>query len=121
MKKVLVIDDDMTFVATMKAALDPKKYTVTSAGNGEEGLKEVEASRPDLILLDIMMPKMDGLEFLKQMNGKFGNAMIPILITSNVSSLEKISEGVSLGIQGYFVKSNESLKSIIEMVDRTFA
>lgn len=118
MKKVLVIDDDMTFVATIKAALDPKKYTVSSAGNGEEGLKQVEESKPDLILLDIMMPKMDGLEFLKQLNGKFGKAAIPVLITSNISSLEKISEGVTLGIQGYFVKSNESLQSIIEMVDR---
>lgn len=118
MKKVLVIDDDMTFVAMMKAALDPKRYAVSSAANGEEGLKEIEASKPDLILLDIMMPKMDGMEFLKQMNSKFGKAAIPVFITSNISSMEKISEGVSLGIKGYFVKSDESLQSIIEMVDR---
>ncbi len=120
MKKVLVIDDDMTFVAMMKAALDPAKYTVSSAANGEEGLKEVESSRPDLILLDIMMPKMDGMEFLKQVNEKYGKGSIPVLITSNISSMEKISEGVSLGIHGYFVKSDESLQGIMDIIDRAF-
>lgn len=120
MKKILVIDDDMTFVAMMKAALDPAKYSVASATNGEEGLKEVASSRPDLILLDIMMPKMGGMEFLKEVNEKYGKGKIAILITSNLSSLEKISEGVELGIRGYFVKSDESLSGIVEMVDRVF-
>lgn len=120
MKKILVIDDDMTFVAMMKAALDPAKYSVSSAANGEEGLAEVASSRPDLILLDIMMPKMDGMEFLKKVNEKYGKGEIAILITSNLSSLEKISEGVELGIRGYFVKSDESLSGIVEMIDRVF-
>lgn len=120
MKKVLVIDDDMTFVTLMKASLDPSKYTVTSAGNGEEGLKQIEESKPDLILLDVMMPKMDGIEFLTQMNEKYGSGSIPVLITSNISSMEKISEGISLGIRGYFVKSNESLQGISEIIDGIF-
>lgn len=119
MKNVLVIDDDMTFVAMIKAALDPKRYAVTSAANGEEGLREVKSSRPDLILLDIMMPKMDGIEFLKQLNTTYGKGNIPILVTSNLSSMEKISEGVELGIKGYFVKSDESMQGIIDMIDRT--
>lgn len=120
MKKILVIDDDEVFVTTMKATLDPKEYTVTSAGDGIEGLKEVEISKPDLILLDIMMPKMDGMEFLKRLNETYGEEKIPVLITSNISSLEKISEGVSLGIRGYFVKSDESLKGIVGIIDSVF-
>lgn len=120
MKKILVIDDDLTFVAMIKAALDPKVYTVSSATNGEEGLVAMEESIPDLILLDMMMPKMDGIEFLKQMNKKYGEGKTPVLITSNISSMDKISEGVALGIQGYFVKSDESLQGIIGMIDRVF-
>lgn len=120
MKKVLVIDDDMTFVAGIKATLDPKRYSVTSAGNGEEGLEQLKESKPDLILLDIMMPKMGGMEFLKQMNQKYGEGKTAVLITSNVSTLDKISEGVSLGIRGYFIKSNESLRGIAGIVDGVF-
>jgi len=120
MKKILVIDDDTTFVSSMKASLDSDTYEVTSASDGIEGLKHVEESRPDLILLDIMMPKMDGLEFLKEMNAKYGEGKIPVLITSNVSSLDKVSEGVMLGIRGYFVKSNESLESIRGLIEGVF-
>lgn len=120
MKKILVIDDDMTFVAMIKAALDPTKYSVTNAANGAEGLARMEESKPDLILLDIIMPKMSGMEFLKELNKKYGEGKTPILITSNVSSLDKISEGVSLGIRGYFVKSEESLSGIAGIIDGVF-
>ena len=120
MKKVLVIDDDTTFSTGIKATLDPKRYTVTSAENGEEGLKEVEKSKPDLILLDVMMPKMGGMEFLTQMNQKYGQGKTAVLITSNVSTIDKISEGVSLGIRGYFIKSNESLRGIAGIIDGVF-
>ena len=78
----------------------------------------MEESKPDLILLDIMMPKMDGIEFLKQVNKRYGEGKTAVLITSNVSSLEQISEGVSLGIRGYFVKSNESLQGIAGIIER---
>ena len=120
MKKILVIDDDMTFVAMMKASLEPARYEVTSAGNGVEGLEAIEESMPDLILLDIMMPKMDGIEFLKEMNKKYGEGKIPVLVTSNISSLDKISEGVSLGVRGYFVKSEESLQGIDKIISDVF-
>ncbi len=120
MKKILVIDDDMTFVAVMRAKLDPKRYSVASAGNGEEGLKEIAGSPPDLILLDIMMPKMNGMEFLKKLNETYGKGKIPVIITTNLSSLEEISEGMSLGIRGYFIKSEESLKSIVGIIESVF-
>ncbi len=120
MKNVLVVDDDMTFVAAIKATLDPNEYTVQSAGNGLEALESLKELKPDLILLDIMMPKMDGIEFLKEMNKQYGEGKTPVLITSNVSSLEKIGEGIALGIRGYFVKSNESLQGIAGIIAGVF-
>ena len=121
MKKILVIDDDLTFVATIKASLDSARYAVTSAGNGIEGLEKIAASRPDLILLDINMPKMDGLAFLKEMNETYGSDTIPVLVTSNITSLDTISDGISLGVRGYFIKSNESLAGIARIIDGVFA
>ncbi len=120
MKKILVLDDDATFVATIKAAIDPKAYTVESEGDGARGLAHIAESKPDLILLDINMPKMDGIEFLKEMNAKYGSSAIPVLVTSNVSSLDTISDGISLGVRGYFIKSNESLQGIVRIIDGVF-
>jgi CheY-like chemotaxis protein len=117
MKHVLVIDDDKVFIETMKACIDTGKYTFASAGDGLEGLKRVEEKKPDAILLDIKMPRMDGIEFLKQLNEKYGEGKIPILITSNSSSMDTISEGVALGIRGYVVKANESLQGICNSID----
>ncbi|MEK7390675.1 MAG: response regulator [Patescibacteria group bacterium] len=120
MKKILVLDDDPIFIESIRASLDSARYDFVSAGNGAEGLKIMEKAKPDLILLDIMMPTMDGMEFLKQVNKKYGKGATPIFITSNLSSIEKVSDGVSLGIRGYFVKSNESLQGIIGTIDRVF-
>ena len=118
MKKILIVDDDASFIEALKASLDPKKFITVSAADGEEGLKRMEESKPDLILLDIKMPKLGGMEFLKRVNEKYGEGKTAVLITSNLSGLEQISEGMELGIRGYFVKSNESLKGITDMIDR---
>lgn len=120
MKTILILDDDKTFKETMKAAFDPAKFVVVPAGDGVEGLKKLEEVTPDVILLDIMMPNMNGLEFLRKVNEKYGQGKIPVLITSNLSTMENISEGVSLGIRGYIVKSNESLQSIVDTVNKLF-
>lgn len=112
MKNILLLDDDSTFVAHMKALLDPKEYTVVFATNGVDGLKAIETFKPDAMVLDINMPLMNGLEFLKKANEKFGKGVIPVLITSNLEGIDTVSEGVELGIRGYIVKSKESLESL---------
>ena len=89
-------------------------------GTGKYESKRDTSSPPGIVLLDIKMPKMDGIEFLKEMNQKYGEGKTPVLITSNVSSLDKISEGVSLGVHGYFVKSNESLEGITGIIETVF-
>ena len=83
-------------------------------------LRTTGERKPAVIILDLNLPKMNGMEFLKKVNEKYGEAMIPVLITSNMSSMQQISEGVSLGIRGYIIKSNESLQSIVDAVDTIF-
>lgn len=117
-KKILIIDDDATFKDLMKAGLDAAVYEVTTASDGQEGLQKMSDSQPDVILLDIKMPGMDGITFLKELNQKYGEGKTPVLITSNMSSMDSIAEGVSLGIRGYVVKSNESIQGIVAAVER---
>ena len=120
MKKILILDDDATFAESMTATLEADNYEVKSAADGIDGLKLLETFTPDAILLDVKMPRMGGLEFLRKVNEKFGEGKMPVLITSNSSSLDTISEGVELGIRGYVVKSSESLSSLSASVARLF-
>lgn len=118
MKKILIIDDDSTFRQLMTTGLDPAVYEVTTTNDGQEGLQKMSESLPDLILLDIKMPGMDGITFLKEINQKYGEGKTPVLVTSNMSSLDNIAEGVSLGIRGYVLKSNESIQGIVASIER---
>lgn len=117
MKKILIIDDDETFQKTMAAKLGSLTYQVVSASNGKDGLDKVISEKPDLILLDIKMPVLDGMGFLKSLRAQAGAETIPILITSNLADMEKIGEGVSLGVRGYIIKSNETLDTITKQVE----
>jgi|SRR3989344_4481971 len=117
MKKILIIDDDTTFLKAMSARLELLTYQVVTALDGEEGLSKAVSEKPDLILLDIKMPKLDGIGFLKKLRASENSPNIPILITSNLSTMDKISEGVSLGVKGYIIKSNETLDTIIKEVE----
>ena len=119
-KNILVIDDDATFIAAMEGVLNKEHYEMTSAHDGTTGLEAIKKHKPDLILLDIRMPGMNGIEFLKELNDTYGKGAIPIIITSNVSELDIVSEGISLGVRGYFMKSNESLENIVKIVDDAF-
>lgn len=119
MKKILIIDDDKIFLKIFRDSL--KKdfdgvYEVSSAENGEEGIARIDEEKPDLIVLDIKMPKMDGIEFLRELKERKYDPQIPVLISSNFSDTDKISEGLELGVIGYVVKSDYSLESIIKRI-----
>lgn len=117
MKKILVIDDDVTFLKTIRDMLEPLGYAVVEAHDGVEGLEMVKKETPDLILLDIVMPRLGGIEFLKILQKTEGEILIPVLITSNFSGINKIEEGMQLGIRGYIIKSDESLRTIINNIE----
>ncbi len=117
MKKILVIDDDQFFAKTIIGALPEGKYEVASAENGEEGLEQMKSNKPDLVILDVLMPKMDGGTFLEIVKKDPDLKNVPVLISSNMSSLKKISDMMSLGASGYIIKSDESLESIVQNVE----
>jgi len=120
-KKILIIDDDSTFCKTVADALSGEKYEVIRAEDGEEGLVMLESEKPDLILLDLLMPKLNGIAFLRRLQSESGTLPLPVIITSNVTGMDSISEGVALGVRGYIIKSDETLSSIESSVDKVLA
>ncbi|MEQ1561163.1 MAG: response regulator [Nitrospira sp.] len=119
MKKILIIDDDTTFQKTMRAKLESLNYEVSSATDGEEGLNKATTEKPDLLLLDIRMPKMDGMTMLKKLRDNKDTPQPVVFITSNMSTDDNISDGVLLGVKGYIIKSNETLDTIVREVEST--
>lgn len=120
MKKILIIDDNEIFAKTLKDTLSKEKYEVTHVLNGEEGLNEMAKNIPDIIILDLLMPKMGGVEFLDALKNIGGNK-VPILISSQLSKMEDISNaivtGMDVGVKGYIIKSDENLDKIIEEIE----
>ncbi len=117
MKKILIIDDDPTFQETTSGALKNAGYEVISASDGQEGLVMTEKEQPNLIILDLMMPKLGGIDFLNILQKDRENNKIPVLITSNFSGSDKVNAGIEHGVRGYIVKSDESLKTITNAVE----
>ncbi len=114
---ILIIDDDITFQKAMAAKLESLTYRVLPALDGEDGLAKAVSEKPDLILLDIKMPKLDGFSLLKKFNANTDIPKIPVLITSNLSTFEQISEGVALGVRGYIIKSETTLGAIVTQIE----
>lgn len=117
-KRILLVEDDRFLRRACEASLRQRGLTVTTAADGEEGLRLARSELPDLVLLDMLMPKLSGLEVLRALRGDEATHRVPVLILSNSSREQDIAEVNSLGVSGYFVKSNLSLQELGELVQR---
>lgn len=108
--KILVVDDNPQNVEIMKARLSSQNYTVIEAFNGEEALAKVAENEPDLILLDVMMPKMDGFQVCEKLKADEKTKLIPIIIVSARSGSEDILKGLQLGADEYLPKPFEHIE-----------
>lgn len=116
-KIVLLVDDDVTLADMYSERLKAAGYEVVRAMNGEEGLEEVKAHKPDIILLDIMMPIVNGLDVLKQLKADPATEHIPvILLTALIQELDKV-KAISSGAAEYYVKSGTVPGDLIKHID----
>lgn len=113
-KKILIGEDEKPLARAMSIKLNKEGFEVTVAYNGEEALEAIKKDTFDLIILDIVMPKMDGFSLLTKLK-KMGNKT-PVMITSNLSQPEDEKKAKDLGAQDYFIKSNVSLVEIIDHI-----
>ncbi|MFC1926677.1 PAS domain S-box protein [Chloroflexota bacterium] len=119
-KKILVTDDDEQLVKAIKFELDKRGFSVSVAYNGEEALQVMETNRPDLIVLDLLMPGMDGYEVIRLLKGKTDTADIPIVVLTGVEIDEGRVKALSLGATEYVTKSG-GLSKLFEVIENTIS
>jgi len=122
MAKILLVEDDPLMIRMYQRKLSSDGYNVDLAVNGEEGLVKIRSFRPDLVLLDIMMPKLNGLQVLERVKSDPTIAAIPVVILTNLGgSQQDIERGLELGAVAYLVKSAYRPDEVIAKVKEVLA
>jgi len=103
-KKILVVDDEKSIHSYLQRKLSKLGYSVSVAEDGEEALSQAFSLLPDLVLLDIKIPKLDGIEVCKRLKSDYGTKNIPVLILSAKAQSEEIEEGLKAGADKYLCK-----------------
>ena len=101
---VMVVDDDANICAVLKYRFEKERYTVHLARNGLEAVKEVNGQRPDLIILDILMPEMDGISFLEQLRSNPRTRSIPVIVLTALGRGPQWQRTQRLGVEDWVVK-----------------
>ncbi len=117
MPKVLVIDDDPVIVQLLRVNFEIEGFEVVSAGDGREGVERARKERPDLVLSDIMMPRFDGLQLLRQLKDDPATRSLPVILLSAKAQNAEVQQGLDLGADDYVTKPFDPL----ELIDRVNA
>lgn len=105
-KKILLIESDDFLADIYVAKFRQEGFKVKRASDGEQGLKILAREKPDVLLLDILLPKKDGFEVIKEIKATPGLGKLPILVISNLGQKEDIDKALSLGASDYFIKAH---------------
>jgi CheY-like chemotaxis protein len=114
--RVLIIEDDKLLRKACEAGLLKRGLDVLTAADGEEGIRQAQAVSPDLILLDMLMPKLSGMETLTELKQDEKTSHIPVVILSNTSIETAMQKAKDLGAIGYLVKADLSLQQLGDQV-----
>lgn len=112
MPKILIIEDDPIFQQTLGEFLRAEGFKVFSAVDGVEGIKETQKQSPDLILLDIILPKKDGYEVIAELKKEPATKNIPIMLLTNLGGVQDVEKALGLGATTYLVKSDYKLEEV---------
>jgi two-component system alkaline phosphatase synthesis response regulator PhoP/two-component system response regulator VicR len=120
-KRILLAEDDRFLRRAAEAALKRAGFTVLAAADGEEALRMARAEKPDLVLLDLIMPKLQGFEVLKALKADPGTATIPVVVLSNLGQDGDVQRALEGGAVAYLVKANLSLDELVSRARETLA
>lgn len=118
MKKICIIEDEPSLLEMYKMKFTADGYEVFIAHDGIEGLEVIRANKPDLVLLDLVMPRKDGYEVLRDLRADPATAKQVVYIFSNLGQGAEIEKGIAEGANGYFVKSNLTPSQLAEEVKK---
>jgi len=118
MKTILFIEDESTLQKAFGDILTQDKYKMVSALNGEIGLRLAKSEKPDLILLDLVLPNMHGFEVLKKLKQDPETKQIPVIILTNLEKMEDVEQAIKLGAKTYLVKTKYRIEEIMEKIKK---
>jgi len=120
MKKLIIIEDEETLLNLLDKKLNKEGYSVDIARDGEEGLEKIRNNRPDLILLDIVMPKMGGFEVMEILKKDEELNTIPIIIISNSGQPVELDRAKELGVVDWLIKTDFDPQEVVDKVKKQF-
>ncbi|MCX6759190.1 MAG: response regulator [Candidatus Nealsonbacteria bacterium] len=118
MKTILFIEDESVLQKTFREIIVQEGYQMISALDGETGLRVAKEKKPDLILLDLILPKIHGFDVLKKLKEENETRDIPVIVLTNLEGLEDVEKTLKLGATTYLVKTNYSLEEILEKIKK---
>lgn len=118
MKKILIIEDEEVLLGLIRRKLNQEGYQVDIAKDGQEGLEKMKESKPDLILLDIIMPKMGGFEIMEKVSKDEKLKNIPIIIISNSGQPVELERAKKLGVKDWLIKTDFDPQEVVDKVKK---
>lgn len=113
---VLVVEDEAFLARVLKDNLEAEGYIVDFAANGEEAMEHIRKNRPDIILLDLLMPKKDGFYVLGEVKKNLEWKVVPVIVLSNLGGDVEIKKALEMGANDYFVKSQHPIEEVVQEV-----
>lgn len=118
MAKILIVEDDKFLRDLLSRKLQDENLTVVSAVDGEEGVKKVGEELPDLMLLDLILPGINGFDVLKKIKENPKTSEVPVIVLSNLGQKEDVERALSLGAKDYLIKANFTLEEIFDKIKK---
>ncbi len=115
-KKILIIEDDKFLRELIGQKLLKEGYDIVEAVDGEKGIKSIKDEKPDLVLLDLILPGIDGFEVLSKMKKDAATAQTPVIILSNLGQKDDIEKGLKMGADDYLIKAHFTPGEIIDKI-----
>ena len=116
--KILVVEDEITLAEALRAKFEKKNYDVRVVSDGGAALASTQSFKPDIILLDLLLPNKNGFEILQDIKADVTLKNIPVIILSNLATDEDIKKAISLGAVDYFVKADHPIQEVLEKVEK---
>ena len=116
-RRILVAEDDRFLRKAAEMALKRQGYTVLTAADGEEALRAAQSELPDLILLDLIMPKVNGFDVLQALKKEAPTAKIPVIVMSNLGQDRDVQQAMDAGAAAYLIKTDLSLQALVQRVE----
>lgn len=120
-KTILLVEDEPLLGKLLRQRLEKEGFGVLYARDGNEAIEALKNQKPDLILLDVILPKMSGFEIMERIKNDPALNKAPIIVISNLGQEADVSRGEELGAVGYFVKANVSIGELVDEVKKFFA